>query len=47
MKKTPYVVPKTGEYNLKYNIQNILEAKDRRRAGPTAPPQGLFLYRVY
>jgi hypothetical protein len=25
MKKTPYVDPKTGEYNLKYNIQNILE----------------------
>lgn len=25
MKKTPYVDPKTGDYNLKYNIQNILE----------------------
>jgi len=25
MKKTPYIDPKTGEYNLKYNIQNILE----------------------
>jgi len=25
MKKTPYVDPKTGEYNLKYNVQNILE----------------------
>lgn len=24
----------------------ILEAKDRRRAGPTAPPHGLFLVRV-
>jgi hypothetical protein len=25
MKKTPYVDPQTGDYNLKYNIQNILE----------------------
>lgn len=25
MKKTPYIDPKTGDYNLKYNIQNILE----------------------
>lgn len=25
MKKTPYMDPSTGEYNLKYNIQNILE----------------------
>lgn len=25
MKKTPYVDPNTGDYNLKYNIQNILE----------------------
>ncbi len=25
MKKTPYVDPKTGDYNLKYNVQNILE----------------------
>ena len=25
MKKTPYVDPQTGEYNLKYNMQNILE----------------------
>lgn len=25
----------------------ILEAKDRTKAGPAAPPQGLFLYRVY
>ena len=27
-------------------IKQILELRDRRRAGPTAPPQGLFLYRV-
>ncbi|MBI2878024.1 MAG: tRNA pseudouridine(38-40) synthase TruA [Candidatus Tectomicrobia bacterium] len=27
-------------------VQTILESRDRRRAGPTAPPQGLFLYRV-
>jgi len=25
MKKTPYVDPQTGEYNLKYNMQNMLE----------------------
>jgi len=25
MKKTPYIDPKSGEYNLKYNVQNILE----------------------
>ena len=25
MKKTPHIDPKTGEYNLKYNVQNILE----------------------
>lgn len=25
MKKTPYMDPQTGDYNLKYNIQNILE----------------------
>ena len=25
MKKTPYVDPQTGEYNLKFNMQNILE----------------------
>lgn len=27
-------------------IDQILAARDRRRAGPTAPPQGLFLIRV-
>jgi tRNA pseudouridine38-40 synthase len=27
-------------------VQDILQAEDRRRAGPTAPPQGLFLLRV-
>ena len=25
MKKTPFIDPQTGEYNLKYNMQNILE----------------------
>jgi tRNA pseudouridine38-40 synthase len=28
------------------NVSGILEAKDRRSAGPTAPPQGLFLKEV-
>lgn len=28
-------------------MQDILDACDRRRAGATAPPQGLFLYKVY
>ena len=28
-------------------IQEILQTLDRRNAGPTAPPQGLFLSRVY
>ncbi len=27
-------------------LKEILALLDRRRAGPTAPPQGLFLYRV-
>ncbi len=27
-------------------VKDILEAMDRREAGPTAPPQGLFLVRV-
>ncbi|HJV47064.1 MAG TPA: tRNA pseudouridine(38-40) synthase TruA [Bacillota bacterium] len=28
------------------SIAQILEAKDRKKAGPTAPPQGLFLWEV-
>ena len=28
-------------------IKEILETLDRRKAGPTAPPQGLYLTRVY
>jgi len=27
-------------------VKDILEAKDRKVAGPTAPPQGLYLMRV-
>jgi tRNA pseudouridine38-40 synthase len=27
-------------------VEEILNAEDRRLAGPTAPPQGLFLMRV-
>lgn len=29
------------------DIERILAAKDRRAAGPTAPPQGLYLKKVY
>ena len=29
------------------NILEILEAKDRRKAGITAPPEGLYLNDVY
>ena len=28
-------------------LSSILEARDRRRAGPTAPPQALYLSKVY
>ena len=28
------------------NIPNLLKSKDRTQAGPTAPPQGLFLTKV-
>ncbi len=28
-------------------IKDIIDAKDRKKAGPTAPPQGLFLERIY
>jgi len=28
-------------------IKEIIEAMDRKKAGPPAPPEGLFLYRVY
>jgi tRNA pseudouridine38-40 synthase len=27
-------------------VREVLEVQDRREAGPTAPPQGLFLMRV-
>jgi tRNA pseudouridine38-40 synthase len=27
-------------------VQQIISAEDRKQAGPTAPPQGLFLMRV-
>ena len=29
------------------DVERILEAKDRNAAGPTAPPYGLFLNRVF
>lgn len=28
-------------------IKDIIDAKDRKKAGPTAPPQGLFLEKIY
>lgn len=31
----------------KDHIMQVIAAKDRKKAGLTAPPQGLFLYRVY
>jgi tRNA pseudouridine38-40 synthase len=31
---------------LSHETQNILESRDRRRAGPTAPAQGLFLEKI-
>lgn len=30
-----------------HKMQEILAAKDRKKAGVTAPPQGLYLYKVY
>lgn len=36
-----------GLHNLKsVDVKNILEAEDRRKAGPTAPSQGLFMTSV-
>lgn len=32
---------------LSSDIKNIIDAKDRSLAGPTAPPQGLYLQKVY
>lgn len=29
------------------DVKHIIDAKDRSKAGPTAPPQGLALYEVY
>ena len=29
------------------SVKKILKAKDRSAAGPTAPPQGLYLNRVF
>lgn len=29
------------------DLPRILEARDRTKAGPTAPPQGLYLNRVF
>jgi tRNA pseudouridine38-40 synthase len=29
------------------DIKEILKSKDRKKAGPTLPPNGLFLVKVY
>jgi len=29
------------------DMMRILESRDRRNAGPTAPPQGLYLVKVW
>lgn len=42
---TMTMLEKRGEDPLA--MKNILEAQDRRLAGPPAPPQGLFLWKVY
>jgi tRNA pseudouridine38-40 synthase len=31
----------------KHDLQNVLNAKDRKAAGPTAPACGLYMHRVY
>ncbi len=36
----------TGSWKPEY-VKEILEMKDRSKAGATAPPEGLYLYRVY
>jgi len=28
-------------------MQEVLEAQDRKKSGPTAPPHGLFLYKIF
>ena len=28
------------------SLQKVIESKDRTKAGLTAPPQGLFLYKI-
>ncbi len=28
-------------------VQEVVESRDRTRAGPTAPPEGLYLYRIH
>jgi len=35
-----------GKGRIPYGVKEILESCDRRRAGPTAPPNGLFLERI-
>lgn len=35
-----------GRYKASW-VQKVIESRDRTQAGPTAPPEGLYLYRIH